>query len=150
MSILLYGCTTKTLTKKPTKKKVNGNYTRMLQAILNKCWRQYPTKQQLYDHLPPITKTIQVWRTRHARNCLISKDELPWSPSHGRTKAEWPARTYIKQLCADTWCSHEDLSGTMDDRDGWRGRSERSVLAAWHDDDDDDDDTCIQGILKKI
>ncbi len=32
-------------------KKLDGNYTRMLRAILNKSWRQYPTKQQLYGHL---------------------------------------------------------------------------------------------------
>ena len=31
-------------------KKFNGNYTRMLRAILNKSWRQNPTKQQLYSH----------------------------------------------------------------------------------------------------
>ena len=54
VSILLYGCTTWTLTKR-LKKQV-GNYTRMLQAILNKSWRQHPTRHQLYGHLPPITK----------------------------------------------------------------------------------------------
>ena len=37
-------------------KKLGGNYTRMLQATLNKSWRQHPTKLQLYGHLPPITK----------------------------------------------------------------------------------------------
>ena len=57
--ILLYGCTTWTLTKQ-LEKKLESNYTRMLQAILNKSWRQHPTKHQLYGHLPPITKTIQV------------------------------------------------------------------------------------------
>ena len=57
--ILLYGCTTWTLTKR-LEKKLNSNYTRMLRAILNKSWRQHPTKHQLYGHLPPITKTIQV------------------------------------------------------------------------------------------
>ena len=46
-----------------------GNYTRMLRAILNKSWRQHPTRHQLYDHLPPITKTIQVRRTRHTGHC---------------------------------------------------------------------------------
>ena len=35
VSILLYRCTTWTLTKQP-EKKLDGNYTRMLQAILNK------------------------------------------------------------------------------------------------------------------
>ena len=39
VSILLYGCTTWTLTK-PLEKKLDGNYTRMLRAILNKSWRQ--------------------------------------------------------------------------------------------------------------
>ena len=38
VSILLYGCTTWTLTKR-LKKKLDNNYTRMLQAILNKSWR---------------------------------------------------------------------------------------------------------------
>ena len=38
--------------------------------------------------------------------------------SHGRAKAGRPARTYIQQLCADTGCSLEDLSGEMVDRDG--------------------------------
>ena len=56
-SILLYGCTTWTLTKR-LEKKLDGNYTRMLRAILNKSWRQHPTRHQLYGHLPPITKTI--------------------------------------------------------------------------------------------
>ena len=40
--------------------------TTMLRAILNKSWKQHPTKQLLYGHLPPITKSIKIWRTRHA------------------------------------------------------------------------------------
>ena len=59
MSILLYGCTTWTLTKR-LEKKLDSNYTRMLRAILNKSWWQHPTRHQLYSHLPPITKTVQV------------------------------------------------------------------------------------------
>ena len=74
-SILLYGCTTWTLTKR-LKKKLHGNYTRMLQAILNKSWRQHPTRHQLHGHLPPITKTIQVRRTRHAGHYWRSRDEF--------------------------------------------------------------------------
>ena len=38
VSILLSGCTTWTLTKR-LEKKLDGNYTRMLRAILNKSWR---------------------------------------------------------------------------------------------------------------
>ena len=76
--------------------KLDGNYTRMLRAILNKSWRQHPTRHQLYGHLPPITKTIQVRRTRHAGHCWRSRDELIgdvllWTPTHGRAKAGRPA-----------------------------------------------------------
>ena len=60
MLILLYGCTTWTLTKR-MEKKLDGNYTRMLQAILTKSWRKHPTKKQLYGHQPPITKIIKIW-----------------------------------------------------------------------------------------
>ena len=45
VSILLYGCITWTLTKR-IEKKLDGNYTRMLRAVLYKSWRQHPTKQQ--------------------------------------------------------------------------------------------------------
>ena len=129
VSILLYGRTTWTLTKRMAKT-LDGNYTRMLRAVLNKSLTQHLTNRQLYSHLPSITKTIQVRRTRHAGHCWRSKDELisdiiQWTPSHGRAKAERPkaerpARTYIQQLCADTECSVEDLSGAMDDWDRWR------------------------------
>ena len=57
MSILLHGCTTWMSTKR-MEKKLDGNDIRMYRAILNKSWRQHPTKQQLYGHLPLITKTI--------------------------------------------------------------------------------------------
>ena len=105
-------------------KKLDGNYTRMLWAISNKSWRQHPTKQHLYSHLPPITKTIQIRWTRHAGYCWRSKDELIsdillWTPLHGRAKAGWPARTYIQQLCANTGCSLEDLLEVKDNREEW-------------------------------
>ena len=43
---------------KHMEKKLGGNYTKMLRAILNKSWRQHPTKQQLYGLLPSIMKTM--------------------------------------------------------------------------------------------
>ena len=89
---------------KRMEKKLDSNYTRMPWAILNKSWRQHPTKQQLYRHLPPITKTINIRRTRHAGHCWRSRDKLisdvlQWTPSHGRAKAGRPPWTYIQQLC---------------------------------------------------
>ena len=124
ISILLYGCPTWTVTKR-MEKKLDGKYKRMLRAILNRSWRQHPTKQQLYGHLPPITKTIKVRRTRHAGLCWRSRDELisdvpQWTPSHDRAKSGWLARTYIQQLCEDTGCSPEDLPEAINEREGWR------------------------------
>ena len=136
-SILLYECTTWTLTKRLEKKR-DGNYTRMLRAILNKSWWQHPTRHQLYGHLPPITKTIQVRRTRHAGYCWRNRDELIsdvllWTPTHGRAKAGRPAGTYIQQLCEDTGCCPEDLPEAMNDREKWRERVRdiRATSTTW-------------------
>ena len=123
---------------KTAEKKLDGNYTRMLWAILNKSWQQHPTRHQLYGHLPPITKTIQVRRTRQAGHCWRSRDELIsdvffWTPSHGWAKAGRPARTYIQQLCEDTGCSLEDLSEAMNEREKWRERVRdiRATSTTW-------------------
>ena len=99
----------------------------MLRAILNKSWWQHPTRHQLYGHLPPITKTIQVRQTRHAGHCWRSTDELIsdvllWTAIYGQAKAGWPAWTYIQQLCEDTECSPEDLPEAMNDREKCRER----------------------------
>ena len=122
VSILLYGCTTWTLTKR-LEKKQDGNYTRMLRAILNKSWRQHPTKHQLYGHLPPITKLSKLDEPGHcwSRDELIS-DVLLWTLTYGRAKAGRPARTYIQQLYEDTGCRPEDLPRAMNDRKKWRER----------------------------
>ena len=119
VSILLYGCTTWTLTKR-LEKKLDGNYTRMLRAILNKSWQQHPTRHQMYGHLPPITKTILVRWARHAGHCWRSKDELIsdvllWTSAYGQAKAGRPDRTYIQQLYKETGCSPEDLPKAMND-----------------------------------
>ena len=139
VSILLYGCTTWTLTKR-LEKKLDGNYTRIQRAILNKSWRQHPTRHQLYGHLPHITKTIQARRTRHTGHCWRSRDELIsdvllWTPTYGRAKAgdhlEHTFSSYVRirdvalKTCKRRWTigkSGERVSGI-------------SVLPAWHDDD---------------
>ena len=110
---------------------VNG-WRKSLTAITQECCeyksrRQHPTKQKLYGHLPPITKTIQVRRTRHARHCWRSRDELIsdvllWTPTYVWAKAGRPARTYIQQLCEDIGYSPEDLPETMNESEKWRER----------------------------
>ena len=112
---------------------LNG-WRKSLTGTKQECCEQFwtnpgaqPTKQQLYDHLPPITKTIKVRRTRHAghywrsRNKLIS-DVLLWTPLHGQAKAGRAALTYIQQVCKNTGCSFEDLPEAMNN---WEERRER-------------------------
>ena len=106
VSILLYGCTTWTLTKR-VEKRLDGNNTRMLRAILNESWRQHPKKRLLYGHLPPITKTIKVRRTRHAGHWWRSRDELKSdvllrTPTYGRAKAGRSAWTYMHDVALRT------------------------------------------------
>ena len=140
VSILLYGCTTPILTKR-LEKKLDGNYTRMLRAILNKSWRQHTTRYQLYGHLPLITKTIQVRRTRHAwhcwrrRNDLIS-DVLLWTPQMaGKKQDDQLEHTYSSSvIIRDVALKTYQRRWTMG-RSGERG-SGISMLAAWHDDDE--------------
>ena len=114
------------------------NYTRMMWAILNKSWRQHPTKQQLYGHLQPITKTVQV-RTRHRGNCWKISNGLhnwrtPVDPLTWRAKAGHPARTYIQKLSADTGCSLETYREWWTiERGGGRGPG-RSLQMVRHDD----------------
>ena len=142
VSILLYGCTTCSLTKR-MEKKLDSNYTRMLRATLNKSWRQHPSKQQLFGHLPPITKTIKVRRTRHAGPCWRSRDEfisdvLQWTPSHSQERQDDQAEpTYssyvpIRDVTLKTYRKQWKIG-----RGGERERErEISVLMARRDDGD--------------
>ena len=107
---------------KHIEKKLNRNCTRMQQDISNKFCKQHPTKQQLYSHLPPISKIIQIKWIKHVGNCWRCKDEPICSvpqrtPSHGQ-----PASSYLQHLCTDRRFSLEDLLEAIDDRDQWWDR----------------------------
>ena len=137
-SILLYGCTTWTLTKR-LEKKLDCNYTRMLRAILNKSWRQHPTRHQLYGHLPPITKTIQARRTRHAGHCWRSRDELIrdvllWTP-HIAVQKQDDQHEHTFSSCVRIWdvVLRTCLRRWTIDREEWRERVRdiRATSATW-------------------
>ena len=106
---------------------VNEYRNQMIYSDFHKYIWRYPIKHQLYGHLPPITKTIKVRRTRHAGHCwrsrdMLISDVLQWTPTYDRAKAGRPTRTYILQLCEDTGCRPEDLPEAMNDREKWRER----------------------------
>ena len=75
VSILLYGCSTWTLTKRAGEK-ARRQLHKNAASNIDRPGGNNPTKHQLYDHLPPITKTIKVRQTRHAGHCWRSRDEL--------------------------------------------------------------------------
>ena len=130
--------------------------------LLKEFWHVIPPKQQLYSHLPSISKTIQVRWTRYVRYCWKSMDKLIsdillWTQLHGCASVGQLARTYQHQLCVNMRCNFEDLPGAMANRDRWREwerererqtdrqtdrekESGKSMLPVWLDDDDDDDD----------
>ena len=142
-SILLYGCTTWTLTKR-LEKKLDGNYTRMLRAILNKSWRQHPTSHRLYGHLPPITKTIQVRRNRHAGHCWRSRyelirDVLLWTPTHDLRVSQndqhehtFSSYVRIRDVVLKTYLGRWRI--------GWSGGRGSGISVLPPRDDDDDDE----------
>ena len=91
--------TNKTLTKQ-LEKKIDGNYTRMLRAILNISWKEHPSKKRLYGTFPPISQVIREQRLRFVGHCWRSKDEivqsvLLWRPNHGKGNRGRPSKTYI-------------------------------------------------------
>ena len=147
VSILQYGCTTWTLTKRMEKKvwwQLHKNAANNIEQV------QDATPHKAAAVRPPTIhhQNIKIKRIRHAghnwrsREVLIN-DVLLWTLSHGQAKAGWPARTYIQQLCLDTGCSPEDLPEPMDERGGERG-SGISVLIARH---GGDDDVCVSEIV---
>ena len=77
-AVLLYGCTICTLLKLQVKK-LDGNYARILCAILNNSWKHPPPKKNKTDAVWLLTShltNLQVRWAKHAEHCWKSKDEL--------------------------------------------------------------------------
>ena len=127
-SVLVYGSSTWTLTKK-LEKTLDGTYTRMLRAILNVSWKSHPTKARLYGPLPPVSHTIRDRRITFAGHCWRSKGEIVsdlilWQPKHGKANRGRPRKTFINQLLDDTELQQDDINTVMNDREEWKRLSE--------------------------
>ena len=124
MSVLLYGSTTRTLTKR-LEEKLDGNYTRMLWAVLKKSWKQHPTKHQVNGQLLLISQSIQRRQAVPAGYCWRNKDKiisnvfLSTLSTHGSVSVGCTAKSYIQQLCVDTGCRQENLQRAMGNRYWW-------------------------------
>jgi hypothetical protein len=83
--ILLNGSETWTLSSK-LQKRVDGTYTRLLMRIKNISWKQHPTKQQIYNNLPQVSKIIKRRRVQFAGHCFRASKEMAsnfvlWKPN---------------------------------------------------------------------
>ena len=144
VSILLYGCTTWTLTKRMGKR-LDDNYTRMLRPNLNKSWRQHPTNHQLYIPYLPSRKLSK----------LDEPDMHDTAGEQGRAnKGYTPMDTLMDDQLEPTYSSSVRIPDVAlktcqkrwtIERNGERG-SGIAVLAAR---DDDDDDIYISKTVKK-
>ena len=139
VSILLYGCTTWTLTKRL--ERMDGNYTRMfIKQVLATTPHETPTIRTLAPHHKNYTSS-----TNQTRRTLLEKqgrahkrctpvDPHSWMCKSGTTStnlhtaAMWGHGFVILKTCRRRW---------MIGRNGER-RSGISAQAARHDDDDDD------------
>ena len=133
-SVLVYGSISWTVTAS-LERKLDGAYTRMLRAALNKSWEDHLTNKELYGEIPRITSTIRQQRLRFAGHCWRSKNELAaevllWEPSHGKRTRGRPRKTFIDQLEADTGCTREELKGAMGDREDWSKCVEMSRVSS--------------------
>ena len=98
-------------------KKLDRNYTIILHVL-----KATPQKTTFLHHLPLISQTILVRQTR--RGALLEKQGWTHNrcssvDSYTWTHQYWSTSKNLHQLCVDTRCSLEDLSGMMYDRDRW-------------------------------
>ena len=128
VSILLYGCTTWTLTKR-LEKKLDGNYTRMLRAILNKSWMHLSPQGTNYTatYLPSrkLYKLDEL-DMQDTVGEVGTSDVLLWTPTNGdrdeminhiinecsklaqkayKTRQDWVGKVIHWEQCAVYWPS---------------------------------------------
>ena len=133
MSVLLYCCTTMTLTNRMRKKKTNVYNTRMLSAVL-----VIPRSSALQNISCTSTYLPSHKPSKWDEQDIQGSTEEIRTNSWGQT-LHWIFP--VHQLCVDTGCRNGDLPRARADKDRWRERVEETrVISAHLDDDDDDDD----------
>ena len=100
VSILLYRCTTWTLTKR-LEKKLDGNYTRMLRAVLNKSWRQHPNETPTIRTLAPHHENYTC-KTNQTRGTLLEKQGRAHKWCTPMDPHIWPCKSRTTSSNLDT------------------------------------------------
>ena len=135
------GCVTTTVWKHyMCANETHGGKTRLEQhkSAMSYCESNTRRNNNLYGHLPSISKTIPLRQTRHVgycSRCNDRRDFLLWTFRHGQASVGRPVRTYLHFLSVETGWSLENLDRAMDDREGWRERERlreiRKVSGTW-------------------
>ena len=97
-------------------KKLDGNDTRILRAILNflkaPAYKEEeavrPLTTHLTNHPRETNKTCWALPRKH-----WSTHKKRWNPSNWYSSVGWPTKPYIHQLCVDCGCHVEDLPISM-------------------------------------
>lgn len=123
-SILLYGAEGWTLTDK-LESRLDGCYTRLLMMVKNLCWKNHPTREEIYGDLPKISDVVRGRRLNFAAHCARRLNEpvsslVFWNPSQGARAQGRPRLTYPKLLSQDAGIGNQELLKLMLDRVQWR------------------------------
>jgi len=115
-AVLLYGCETRSLSKKQ-EQELDGCYTRMLRKALNS-WREQFTNELLYGDLPKISTKIRTRRLKLAGHCAKHPEEAAsnlavWVPDRGSRGRRRPTGTFIDILMRDTGLQLEEMHACM-------------------------------------
>jgi hypothetical protein len=129
-TILLYGCTTWSLTKQE-ERALDGTYTRMLRMVLNLHWSLHTSNHDLYGSLDKISRVIRARRLSlaghvHRDRTSPSQHLLTWQPKHGKTTRGRQTTTFVDSLLRDTGLDPvPELRSCMADKDIWHLFSSR-------------------------
>ena len=124
-TILLYGSSTWTLTKRE-EKMLDGTYTRMLRVVQNITWRDKVFNDVLYGNLGKISNIIRLRKLKLAGHCFRDKSSpahllVTWDPQHGSANRGRPHFTFVDSLRSDINVeTTSQLERLMSNREDWR------------------------------
>ena len=92
--------------------------------VENLSWKQHPTKQQIYNNLPPVSQVIKRRRVQFAGHCFRASKEVVspfilWKPKSEGKKSH--KLTYPDVIANDTGIRMSELGTAMEDREVWGG-----------------------------
>ena len=86
--------------KRPEKENLDINYEKILHAVLNKSRMQWPHNTSV---VRSITSYLVKYPSKTSKTHRTLICDVLWNTTHGHTSFGWLAKTYIHQLCIDTW-----------------------------------------------